>query len=296
MKTLIVELIEPAKLAELVTVSKKFCDQADVVGLGEGEIPGSYGKAYQTKETIGANLLPALVELIKNGGYEVVLFSATTTGSSLAGPLAARLKAAFISEVIAVDSDTEVSCPMYGGKVVAKYKLNARPAILTIRRKYFEKAELEGATPSEALGKVENLISLLAEREDKAEGVPLEDADVIISGGRGIGNEENFAMLQELSVLFKESAVGSSRGAVDEGWVQPSLQIGQTGKIVAPSIYLAIGISGASQHLAGIANAKCVVAINKDEDANIFSRARFGVVEDYKKFVPALVNALKSEA
>ena len=296
MKTLIVEVVEPAKLAELVTVSKKFCDQPDVVGLGKGEIPGSYGKAYQTEQTIGANLLPALIELIKNGGYEVVLFSATTTGSSLAGPLAAHFQASFISEVIGVDSDTEVSCPMYGGKAVAKYKLNAKPAILTIRRKYFEKAELKGATPSEALEDVQTLISLLAEHKDKAEGVPLEDADIIISGGRGIGNEENFAMLQDLSTLFKESAIGASRGAVDEGWTQPSMQIGQTGKIVAPSIYFAIGISGASQHLAGIANANCVVAINKDEDANIFSRARFGIVEDYKKFVPALINALKAES
>jgi|GEM_PF-1742726 len=296
MKTLIIEIIEFNRIAELVTVSRKFCDQPDIVGLGRGEIPGTYGKAYQTEETIGANLLPALVELVKSGGYEVVLFSATTTGSSLAGPLAARLQAAFISEVIAVDSDTEVSCPMYGGKAVAKYKLSAKPAILTIRRKYFEKAELEGATPSEALGEVQKLISLLAEHEDETGGVPLEDADIIVSGGRGIGTKANFAMLQELTTLFNESAVGASRGAVDEGWVQPSMQIGQTGKIVAPSIYFAIGISGASQHLAGIANAKCVVAVNKDEDANIFSRARFGVVEDYKKFIPALINALKSEA
>ncbi|MGB5159210.1 electron transfer flavoprotein subunit alpha/FixB family protein [Desulfobacterium sp. N47] len=296
MKTLIVEVIDPAKLAELVTVSKKFCGQPDVVGIGKGEIPGSYGKAYQTEETIGANLLPALAELVKKCGYEVILFSATTTGSSLAGPLAARLQAAIISEVIAVDSDTEVSCPIYGGKVVAKYKLNAKPAILTIRRKYFEKAELEGATPSEALEKVQTLVSLLAEHEDKAEGVPLEDADIIVSGGRGIGSKDSFAMLQDLATLFKEGAVGASRGAVDDGWAQPSMQIGQTGKIVAPSIYLAIGLSGASQHLAGIANAKCVVAINKDEEANIFNRARFGIVMDYKKVVPALIEALKEEA
>ena len=101
-------------------------------------------------------------------------------------------------------------------------------------------------------------------------------------------------MIREIADLLK-AGVGASRGAVDEGWADPSMQIGQTGNIVAPSVYLAVGISGASQHLAGIANAKCVVAVNKDEDANIFKRARFGIVEDYKKVIPTLIQALKEE-
>jgi electron transfer flavoprotein alpha subunit len=123
-------------------------------------------------------------------------------------------------------------------------------------------------------------------------GIPLEDAEVIVSGGRGVGSIENFVMLQEIADNLK-AALGASRGAVDEGWATPSMQIGQTGNIVAPSVYFAVGISGASQHLAGITNAKCVVAINKDEDANIFKRARFGIVEDFKKVVPALSQVMK---
>ncbi|MFH0727507.1 MAG: electron transfer flavoprotein subunit alpha/FixB family protein, partial [Pseudomonadota bacterium] len=136
--------------------------------------------------------------------------------------------------------------------------------------------------------------TFISEEEIKTEGIPLEDAEVIISGGRGIGAKENFGMLREMAGMVN-AAVGASRGAVAEGWAAPTMQIGPAGNIVAPSVYFAVGISGASQHLAGIANAKCVVAINKDEEANIFKRARFGIVADYKTVLPALTKALKEE-
>lgn len=296
MKTLIVEIIEPKRLGELVTASKKFCDKPDIVALGEGDLHGSYGKAYHATETIGTNLVLPLAELIKNENYEVILLSATTLGTSVAGPLAAWLTAPLIAEVTRITEDHVVEAPMYGGKAVARFKTEGKPLILTIRRKYFERDQLNGLVQTTPLSVGPGMVSLVSEECEKAEGIPLEDAEVIVTGGRGIGNSESFSALREMAELFPRGAVGASRGAVDEGWVPPSLQIGQTGKIVAPSVYFAVGVSGASQHLAGIANSKCVVAINKDEEANIFKRARFGIVCDYKKAVPEIVQAIKEES
>ncbi|OIN96597.1 MAG: electron transfer flavoprotein subunit alpha [Deltaproteobacteria bacterium CG1_02_45_11] len=294
MKTLIIEIIEPKRIAELVTVSKIFCDQPDIVAVGKEEIPGSYNKAYQVEGTVAANLVPAIADLIAEENYEAILLSATTLGVGLAGPLAVRLSAPFLSEVTSIAPDLTVKRPVYGGKALAEYKIIGKPFVLTIRRKCFEPAELKGTTGSVALATGDKVVSLIAEREEKTEGIPLEDAAVIVTGGRGIGNAENFSLLRETAGHLV-GAVGASRGAVDEGFAPPTMQVGQTGKIVAPSVYMAVGVSGASQHLAGIANAKCVVGINKDEEANIYKRARFGVVCDYKKFIPLLNQVLAEE-
>jgi len=296
MKTLIVEIIEPKRLGELVTASRKFCDQPDIVAVGSGQLQGSYGQSYQTELVVGSNLVLPLVNLIKDNGYEVVLLSATTFGTSLAGPLAVGLSAPVISEVTGITDDRIIETPMYGGKALARYKANCKPLILTIRRKYFESDMLDGTAATVPLGIGPEAVNLVGEQEEKAEGIPLEDAEVIVTGGRGVGSPDNFSLLREMAHLFAKGAVGASRGAVDEGWAPPSLQIGQTGKIVAPAVYFAVGVSGASQHLAGIVNSKCVVAINKDEEANIFNRARFGIVCDYKKAVPEIIRALKEEA
>jgi electron transfer flavoprotein alpha subunit len=294
MKTLIIEVIDPKRMGELTTVSKYFGDAPDILALGAGDIPGQFNKAYQTDEKIAVNLVPAITRLILDEAYEIVLLSATTVGSEIAGPVAAGIGAALISEVIGIEDNHTVIRPMYGGKAVGKYKIDKYPVILTIRRKYFEPAELSGVTPSTKLGIEKQSIRLISEKPQKSEGIPLEDADIIVSGGRGIGVSENFAMLKAMSDVLG-GAVGASRGAVDEGWALPTQQIGQTGNIVAPSVYVAVGISGASQHLAGIANAKCVVAINKDEEANIFKRARFGIVCDYRTIVPVLTEVLREE-
>lgn len=294
MKTLIVDILDDNRLGELVTVSKTFCEKPDLLVIGEGQVKGSYDKVYYTSETVEANLLSPLTGLIEKNGYEVILFSATTTGGTLAGPLATRISAVFLSEVTGVGSDLVIERPIYGGKALAKYKVEKLPAVLTVRRKYFEKDPLEGTTEAELLPVEDTGITLISEREEKMEGIPLEDAEVIVSGGRGIGAKDSFVLITEMADLLK-GAVGASRGAVDEGWVPPQKQIGQTGKIVAPTVYFAVGVSGASQHLAGITNAKCVVAINKDEEANIFNRAQFGIAEDYKKVVPALIEAIKAE-
>ena len=294
MKTLIIEVVDAKRIGELVTVARIFGDTPDILALGSDAIPGTFGKAYFTNDTVAANLIDGAARLIQQEGYELVLLSATTVGTEIAGPLSVRLGAPVLSEVIEASADKTVTRPIYGGKAVAKFSLSQTPAILTVRRKYFEPATAEGTTTAEALT-IENApVTLVSEKATEVKGIPLEDADVIISGGRGLGAEENFVMIREVADILK-AGVGASRGAVDEGWADPSMQIGQTGNIVAPSVYFAVGISGASQHLAGIANAKCVVAVNKDEDANIFKRARFGIVEDYKKVIPTLIQALKEE-
>jgi electron transfer flavoprotein alpha subunit len=294
MKTLIIENIDPKKIGELMTVSKKFCDLPDIIALGEGPVPGTFGKARQAGKTVAANLVSSLAKIIQEENYEVVLMSVSTLGTGLAGPLSAALSAPVVTEVTAVHPDMVVERPIYGGKAMVRQKLTSTPAILTIRRKYFEPAALEGTTVSTPLSFTVDKVMLVSEKNEQAEGIPLEDAAVIVSGGRGVGDKDSFALLQIMADQLN-GAVGASRGAVDEGWASPTRQIGQTGKIVAPDVYFAVGISGASQHLAGIANSKCVVAINKDAEANIFNRARFGLVCDYKKILPLLTEAVKEK-
>jgi electron transfer flavoprotein alpha subunit len=295
MKTLLIETANPRILGELVTVSRLFCPMPDIVVLGSGELSGTYGKAYRVADTLGANLGSALSDLISKEGYELILLSATAVGAGIAGPLAARLGAPILSEVTGVAPDLTIERSLYGSKAVAHYRVESGPLVLTIKRKYFEAAELEGTTTATDLPVGPERITLIEEIEEERKGIPLEDAEVIVTGGRGIGAAESFAVLNDMAGLLK-GAVGASRGAVDEGWMPPGAQIGQTGKIVAPNVYFAVGVSGASQHLAGISNAKCVVAINKDNEANIFKRARFGIVGDYKKAIPALINALRESA
>ncbi|ABB31760.1 Electron transfer flavoprotein alpha subunit [Geobacter metallireducens RCH3] len=295
MKTLIIETANAKILGELVTVSRLFGQAPDVVVLGSGELQGSYGKAYRLSDTLGANLGSSLSDLIKRERYELILLSTTAIGSGLAGPLAVSLGAPILSEVTAISPDLTIERSLYGSKAVARYKLESGPLVLTIKRKYFEAATLEGTTATEELPVGPQKITLLEEIEEERTGIPLEDAEVVVTGGRGIGSGDNFSILKEIAGMLN-GAVGASRGAVDEGWMPPGAQIGQTGKIVAPTVYFAVGVSGASQHLAGISNAKCVIAINKDNEANIFKRARFGIVGDYKKAVPALINALKENA
>ncbi|BBO80985.1 electron transfer flavoprotein subunit beta [Desulfosarcina ovata subsp. sediminis] len=294
MKTLIVEIVDAKRIGELVTAARLIGDEPDILALGTGAVPGRYAKAYQAMTEASANMVGPIAELIAANGYDAVLLSATTVGAEIAGKLGARLTAPVISEVIDITPDRIVKRPVYGGKAVAAYKIEKQPVVLTVRRKYFETADLQGVTETIPLSVAPGDVHLIAEEVVQTDGIALEDAEVVVSGGRGIGEKDNFTMLKEMAGLVN-GAVGASRGAVDEGWAMPRMQIGQTGNIIAPAVYFAVGISGASQHLAGIANAKCVVAINKDEEANIFKRAQFGIVADYKKVVPALTAALKED-
>lgn len=246
--------------------------------------------------------LYALDAVCKVAEPHLMIFVSDTAGRELAPRLAYRRQAGIVTDCITLAPATDgnslvIQKPVYGGKAIAE--IQAQPVqVVTIRQRCFEplekneskkvdKVNVEFSMP-EAL----EHIRLLEFKEEKAEGVKLEDAKVVISGGRGIGGKEGFDEIKKLTEFFG-GAVGSSRAAVDSGWVPSSFQIGLTGTIVAPDLYIAIGISGASQHLAGMSRSKCIVAINKDPDAQIFKAAQFGIVEDYKKVLPETIKQVR---
>ena len=188
--------------------------------------------------------------------------------------------------------------PVYGGNAMATVSCVDTPQVAAIRPKVYEPPEAEESRqgemvpfdveldPSIATSRVVSVVT------EEAEGVRLEDARIVVAGGRGLGGPEPFADLEELARVIG-AGVGASRAAVDSGWVPPGWQIGLTGKTITPDLYITVGISGASQHMAGCSGAKVIVTINKDPDANIFKESRYGVVGDWQKVLPALTEALR---
>lgn len=231
----------------------------------------------------------------------IVMFVSDTAGRELAPRLAYRQKTGIMTDCIHIEIDESggltVHKPVYGGKAIAQVR--AEPVqIITIRQKCFEPMEKDDRRTAEKvmvpfdLSEPDSRVRLIEFIEEKSSGPRLEEARVIVSGGRGIGGREPFDELEKLAGLL-DGTVGSSRAAVDAGWVPPSYQVGQTGKIVGPDLYLAIGISGASQHLAGISRSKCIVAVNKDPEAPIFRMAHFGIVDDYKTILPEMMKQVR---
>jgi electron transfer flavoprotein alpha subunit len=244
--------------------------------------------------------LAALQQACKQLGPAAVLLGSDTASLELTGRLAARLGGSPMSDGTALavaDGAIRVTRSAYGGKAEAVFELKKRPAVVWLRARGFEPAEPSGGEASVEKTIVELPDSVPARIVDRhveeAEGVPLEDAQVVVGGGRGIGGAEPFDELRQLAEVMT-AAVGASRAACDEGWVPPSAQIGQTGKKIAPELYLAIAISGAAQHVLGISDAKAVCAINNDPDAQIFRHSHFGIVEDYRKVVPLLIERLRA--
>jgi len=245
--------------------------------------------------------LSALVEKYKPS---VFLFGATSNGRELAPRLAARLKAGCFADCtgveIGADGAVEWTRPVYSGRYLSvETAPQARPQIGTIRPGVFKRGEpAEGCTAeivSESIALPAGTVrTAIVERvADAGEGaVKLEEAEIIISGGRGLGSAENFTLLKELADLLG-GVVGASRAAVDSGWIPHVHQVGQTGKTVGPKLYVACGISGAIQHLAGMTGSDVIVAINKDADAPIFEIADYGVIGDLKVVVPALTESIK---
>lgn len=236
---------------------------------------------------------------------DVILFAKTDFGA-VAGPrLAFKLGAPVAQDCVDVTLDSAtgriaVTRPVFGGNALAVFGFNGDGIqIVTIRPGVFDPMEGEGTASVEefdASEAVAGVRSRLVETiVQESEGVRLEDADVIISGGRGLGGPEPFEQLQELADILG-GAVGASRAACDAGWVDHSYQVGLTGKSVKPTVYLSVGISGASQHMAGLSGARNIVAINKDGDANIFKSARFGVVGDWEKVLPAFTATVRDLA
>ncbi len=242
-----------------------------------------------------------LVKLVHEHAPDVILAGATTRGRDLFGMAAVDLNTGALADVIALevkDGAVQAIKPVYAGKLLSIVVTDARrPQLISLRPRAFPKPEPDASrsgtvTPiSPALS--EDAISLKVMDYAVSEGqVSLADAKIIVSGGRGVGGPEGFAPVRELAQVLG-GALGASRAAVDAGWIPYAHQVGQTGKTVAPDLYIACGISGAIQHQAGMRSAKTIVAINKDPDAPIFKLARYGVVGDLFKIVPALTAEFK---
>lgn len=246
----------------------------------------------------------AVIEQVCRGASpEILLFGQTLHGRDLAPRLAFRLKAGLATDGVefAIDPESKslsVIRPTYGAKALATITFPAKPSIATLRSKAVSPAAKEGGRKGQVVvldAKIDPQalrIKYIERVKQEAEGPKLEDAQVIVSGGRGLGRAENFALLQELAKLLG-GVVGGSRVAIDNGWLPSSRQVGLTGTIVSPRLYFAVGISGATQHMAGCASSQYIVAINTDADAPIFRRAHYGVVADYRPVITAMIQCCK---
>jgi electron transfer flavoprotein alpha subunit len=247
--------------------------------------------------------LAAVEEICRHTAPSIVLLARTTVGREVAPRLACRLGSSLIQDCLAVEIDPgsgylTATRPVYGGNILARVRSTATPHMATLRPKAYT------ALPPDASrqGEIQALsvpleasmakITELRREIDTTPGVKLEDARIVVAGGRGLGGPEPFRDLQELAGMLG-AGIGASRAAVDAGWVPGNWQIGLTGKTITPELYITVGISGASQHMAGCAGAKTLVAINKDRDANIFRAARYGVVGDWQTVLPAFMQALR---
>ena len=241
---------------------------------------------------LAENLALLVAEL--GAGYDHVLAAHTTTGKNFLPRVAALLDVAMISDIIAVDAPDTFKRPIYAGNGIATVRSNDAKKVVSVRGTGFDPAPAEGGSASVEAVPAEHdagVSEFVGEELAKSERPELTAARVVISGGRGMQNGENFTLLEGVADKLG-AAVGASRAAVDAGFVPNDMQVGQTGKIVAPELYIAVGISGAIQHLAGMKDSKVIVAINKDADAPIFQVADYGLVADLFNAVPELDAAL----
>ena len=260
---------------------------AKISGIAQVWLADSPEYEYQLAE----NMAPLIAALASD--YSHVFAPSSTFGKNIMPRAAALLDVQQISDVVAVESEDTFVRPIYAGNAMATVRSKDSVKLITVRTTAFKVAEMDGKGKQEIGPSKGDLgLSGFVKRElSKSERPELTAAKVIVSGGRGMQNGENFALLEALADKLG-AAVGASRAAVDAGFVPNDYQVGQTGKIVAPELYIAVGISGAIQHLAGMKDSKVIVAINKDEDAPIFEIADYGVVGDLFKIVPELTAEL----
>jgi electron transfer flavoprotein alpha subunit len=245
-----------------------------------------------------------LADLIREEKPEIVLMGATAIGRSFASRVATRLHTGLTADCTELDIDPQTrdllqTRPAFGGNIMATIRTpRHRPQMATVRHKVMKPAPYDTSRRGEIIKKKVDNISEWSQfiqfLEDTTQKVNLADADIIVSGGRGLGKPEGFKLIEELASLLG-GAVGASRAAVDAGWISYSHQVGQTGRTVAPKLYIACGISGAVQHLVGMGSSKVIVAINKDKDAPIMKIATFALVGDLYEIVPAIINELKKK-
>ncbi len=237
---------------------------------------------------------------VKSGGYRGVFFSASAEGRDLAPRVAASLGVSMASDLtgFAFEGDALIGQhPTHIGKIVTTVRLTGTPAVVTLRPGAIlatdadRTARVQPVEPALDPGSARVVVTKLGGSGDAQ--LDLADAPVVVAGGRGLREAANFALMEELAAAFGNAAVGATRAVTDDGWRDPATQIGQTGRIVSPDLYVAVGISGAIQHLAGMRTSKTIVAINKDKDAPIFKLADYGIVGDLFEVVPVLTEAVK---
>jgi len=296
--------VDPATLKTLAAAQKIGGDiHVLVAGMGCSTVAENVAKAegvskvlladnavyeHQLAENVGA----LVAELGK--GYSHVLAPATTTGKNFMPRVAALLDVAQVSDIISVESDDTFKRPIYAGNAIATVQSDDAIKVITVRATAFDAVAAEGGSGD--VESIDNVIDndkseFVGEQLAESERPDLTAAEIVISGGRGMQNGENFKLLEDIADKLG-AAVGASRAAVDAGFVPNDMQVGQTGKIVAPQLYIAVGISGAIQHLAGMKDSKIIVAINKDEEAPIFQVADYGLVADLFEVLPELEQKL----
>ncbi|MGA6927179.1 MAG: electron transfer flavoprotein subunit alpha/FixB family protein [Desulfosarcina sp.] len=296
---------------EVISAGRKIADKtgapliAAVMGVGVETLAGQaaeYGADrvlvvdhQGLKDSLPDLCTDAVSQLVATCDPAVVVIGSTSLGKDIAARLSARLNAPLAMDGVDLRVEGDqivVTRPMYGGKVLVDVSLSGSPALVAMRPRAVEAVARQGAGEVETVAiDLTGGILKLVERQMETGRIELTEAEVVVTGGRGMGSDD-FSVVESLAQTLG-GAVGASRTAVDEGWRPVSDQVGQTGKVVAPNLYIACGVSGAIQHLAGMASSRVVVAINKDPEAPIFSKCDFGIVGDLFEVVPALTDEIK---
>ena len=278
-------------------------------GLGQEAIAYGADNVYVSEDSLldqynSDAYTQVAADLCRKALPSVMLFGHTDVGCDLAPRLNGRLGGGLAMDclTLSVDPATKLlvsTRPVFGGNAHATMvSKSARPQMATVRPKTMPPAERNDSRQGKVIpveGKIDPStlkVKVVDRIKEEVEGIKLEDAEVVVSGGRGMGNAQNFAMVKELASVLG-GAVGATRPACDEGWAPVTLQVGQSGKVVSPKLYIAVALSGAMSHIAGCLGSKVIVAINKDKEANIFSVAHLGIVADFKEVLPALIAKLK---
>ena len=307
---------------ELIGCGKRLAEASDqelsAVLIGDGisnyaqEVAGwGVEKVYAVENVLLADYhadtyLAAIQKVTSETAPAIILFGHTSSGSDIAPRLACKMQTKAVLDCVALEIDSNSgrllqTKPVYGGNAQAVFVTNTDPQVVTIRAKSMTPLEKDDSKKADVVKIAINLDAstlttrVLGRVKDDVEGIKLEDATVVIAGGRGIGSEAGFKQLEELASILK-GAVGGTRPACDAQWISDKAQIGLTAKIVSPELYVAVGISGASQHMAGCSGAKTIVAINKDPEANIFRMAHFGIIGDWKAVLPSFIAKVKELA
>jgi electron transfer flavoprotein alpha subunit len=317
-KTLVIAECASGKLKKTTLSAIHFAHKAglpfDILVIGQGvaaaaEELKSYGAGSvlvaddaRFANYVGEAFSPTVSHAAKAGGYSVVVVTASSFGKDLAPRVAARLGAGLASDISAVDASTGALVyqrPMYAGNAIATMQVTTAVQVVSVRQSEFAPASATGGASSVQSVAAQDApaaarVQFVSFDEVKSERPELAEARVVVSGGRSLKSSESFKTVLEPLVDAFGAAMGASRAAVDAGYVPNDLQVGQTGKVVAPALYVAVGISGAIQHLAGMKGSKVIVAVNKDAEAPIYQVADYGLVADLFKVVPELTDAVRA--